>query len=120
MDSITDAQGAKRPKIITVCCILMFLGMLVMFAGLLTPSVRLALSRVYGPTFLPASVLTFVLGVGGMVGFWRMQKWGVYAYLAMTITSISVAFAIGIPVDFSYLMPLGISGVGLWNLKKMA
>jgi hypothetical protein len=65
----------------------MFLGAVFMLLGFLMPSARDQLARLYGPTFLPVTGLILVLGVTGLVGYWRMRKWGVYMYVAMIIMS---------------------------------
>ncbi|MBI4125425.1 MAG: hypothetical protein HY609_02315 [Deltaproteobacteria bacterium] len=110
---------AKRPTIITVFCIIGFIGTPFVFGGLLIPSARTFLIQQYGLLFVPITILSSLLGLIGLIGCWKMRKWGVYFYTAMAVISIGYGLVVGIPGILGYILPLVILGVGFANLKKM-
>jgi hypothetical protein len=109
----------KRPTIITVFCVIGFIGVPFVFGGLLIPSARELLIQQYGFSFVPITVLSSLLGLIGLIGYWKMRKWGVYFYSAMAIISIGYGLIVGIPGILGYILPLVILGLGFANLKKM-
>ncbi|MBU2218893.1 hypothetical protein KKG15_00105 [Patescibacteria group bacterium] len=110
----------KRPKLITVFCIIGFIGVSFILAGLFMPTARQLLIQQYGVLFIPVTLLTTSLGLIGLIGYWKMRKWGVYVYTSMAVISIGYGLIVGISFDFlDYILPLVMVGVGFANLKKM-
>ena len=115
-----NSPTAKRPKIITVFCIIGFIGAPFVFEGLLIPSARELLIQQYGIFFVPITLLSSLLGLIGLIGYWKMRKWGVYFYTAMAVISIGYGLIVGISGILGYILPLVILGAGFTNLKKMS
>jgi len=137
----SSLQG-KRPILITILCILGFLGVgfPLISDGPFKSIVRDVIFQQGGPSYVPTTreliiqqyssfipilIFTTLLGLIGLVGYWKMRKWGVYVYTAMAILSIGYyGLIIGISGIFSSIpllvFPLVIVGVGFANLKKMA
>jgi hypothetical protein len=96
----------KRPAIITIICILGFLGALMMLLTLLNPSARTQMIQ--------------ETGVIGLVGYWKMKRWGLYLYTVMAIISIGGGFLLNLKTGlFSYLVPIIVIGIGLIYFERM-
>ena len=109
----------KRPKLITVFCVLGFIGVPFVLGGLFIPTARDLIIQQYGSSFVPITLFTTLLGFIGLVGYWKMRKWGVYVYTTMAVLSIGYGLIVGIPGILGYILPLVIVAVGFANLKKM-
>lgn len=110
----------KRPIIITIVSILGFLGAAFMLLSLLIPSVRTQLIQQYGAIMIPISVLTFIFGLAGIIGYWNMRKWGVYLYSVMAIISIVSGILLNMQTGISsYIMPIVIIGIGILYYNRM-
>ena len=85
----------ERPIIITIICIIGFLGAL--------GSINIIFSEsaiTLGATYMTYLMVSIIVGLFCMVGFWKMKKWAVYTYAGMT------AFGQGVLVSLD-----------LWSLK---
>lgn len=110
----------KRPAIITITCILGFLGALMMLLTLLNPSARTQMIQEEGVIIIPFLMSIFIFWVAGMIGYWKMKRWGVYLYIVMAVISIGGGFLFNLQTGtFSYLMPIIVIGIGLIYLKRM-
>src|SRR5262245_8017172 len=106
-----QTTATARPTIITVICILGFIGA---GLGLLGSFALLALAPMYGVLLL-ASV---AVGLAALIGVWQMKKWGVYVYTASAalgiISNLSPLNIVGIVV------PAVIVAIFWTNINKMS
>ena len=110
----------KRPAIITIICILGFLGAIMMLLTLLSASARTQMIQEEGAIIMPFLMSIFIFWVAGMIGYWKMKRWGVYLYCVMAVISIGGGFLFDLQTGtFSYLMPIIVIGVGLIYFKRM-
>ena len=112
-------KKVDRPILVTIICILGFIGALFVFVGLLAPAVSGPLATQYGPTYLPLTAISTLLTLAAAVGMWMMRKWGVYLYIALTVFGIIYGLAIGITAPTGYIGSIIVTGIGLYSLKKM-
>jgi len=120
MEKSQDLQKSKRPIIITIFCIIGFIGIPITLLGLLIPASRDLIIQQYGFSFVPITIFTTLLGLAGLIGYWMMRKWGLYAYTSMAILSIGYGFIIGIPFNLGYIMPIIMVIIGFFYFKQMS
>lgn len=60
-----------------------------------------------------------ILGTIGLVGYWKMKKWGVYIYGLMAIVSIGYMISIGMPTVYVHFFSILVMIIGFANIKKM-
>lgn len=110
----------KRPAIITIICILGFFGALMMLLTLLNPSARTQMIQEEGAIIIPFLMSIFIFWVAGLIGYWKMKRWGVTLYCIMTVISIGGGFLLDLKTGlFSYIMPIIVIVVGLVYFKRM-
>ena len=110
----------KRPVIITIICILGFLGALMMLLTLLNPSARTQMIQETGVIIIPFLMSIFIFWVAGLIGYWKMKRWGLYLYTVMAIISIGGGFLLNLKTGlFSYIMPIIVIGIGLIYFDRM-
>jgi hypothetical protein len=110
----------KRPAIITIICILGFLGAVMMLLTLLNPSARTQMIQEEGVIIIPFLMSIFIFWVAGMIGYWKMKRWGVHLYIVMAVISIGAGFLFNLQTGtISYLMPIIVIGIGLIYFKRM-
>lgn len=115
-------QGSikKRPIVITVICVVGFLGALLLLFVLLFPNTRDILIQLYGKKFLYMILANLCLGLTGLIGFWKMRKWGVYFYALMIISSVASSIVMKLPQNkIGYIIPLVIIGTGIYYFRDM-
>lgn len=111
--------AVNRPKIITNVCILGFVGLLISIGILLVPSIRELLPEHSG-SFILVTVLTTILSLIGLFGYWKMRRWGVYIYIAMLAITVVYGLVGSLPGIFDFIyFPVFVTAVGLMNFKKM-
>jgi hypothetical protein len=93
----------KRPLIITILCVLNFIGLTITFLGLLIPENRAVIVQRAGEVMVPMAFVITISAFVGMVGYWKMRKWGVWIYSGMAI------------IDFGsdFLLNLSLSQIGI-------
>lgn len=103
--------SVERPTIITVICIIGFVGA---GLGLLGSFALLALAPMFGIIAL-ASV---GVGLTALIGVWQMKKWGVYVYTASAALSIIGSLD---PLNIiGIIIPAAIVAVFWTNINKMS
>ncbi len=134
-----DSEAIKRPLIITILCIVGFI-LLIQSIGSVIIGFLYGLSVGYKP-FLQVQLILYALlvivGVVGLIGYWKMRKWGVYLYTATIVIIFVYAFWVFISLrgfqnfnlDYvwiyiwghfiKYFIALFIIVVGFIYLKKM-
>ena len=109
-----SSLSIKRPKLITIVCIF---GFVIMSPFLFMLYINLENFYLIGIRWIIPFIILF--GFVGLVGYWKMRKWGVYVYTAMAIISISYMLVRGSPDIYIHIFSLLIVGAGFANLKKM-
>lgn len=116
----SKATTVKRPAIITIMCILGFFGALMTLLTLLNPSARTRMIQETGVIIIPFLMSIFIFWVAGLIGYWKMKRWGVTLYCIMAIISIGGGFLLNLKTGLiSYLMPIIVIGIGLYYFKRM-
>lgn len=113
-------ERGKRPLLVTIFCILGFIAVPIVLFGMLVPSVRDVLIQRHGVLYVPITLLTTILALAGLIGYWTMKKWGVYVYAAMVVITIIYYLIAGIPDTFGHIYRLVIVAVGFVYLRKMS
>ena len=112
---MNDTPTPNRPTVITVICILGFIG-----AALTIPLIFSNATRSIGswyPAYLGASA---VVGLICMVGLWKMKKWAVFLYTLLAAVNQVVLFSMAVWNPFALLIPVVIIAIGFANLSKMS
>lgn len=107
----------KRPKVITVFCIILYLGLLISFPQVFSPSVKklgVFVPALYGLLVAAQFIAT--------VGIWHFKQWGVQLFLvdffAKTLFFL-VTQQTGIGFYFSSLVSLTFIVIQLRFYRKM-
>ncbi len=79
----------RRPPVISVICILNFVSTPFYFLMLTNPETRAALEKDYGSSYAPTALVLAAFSTAGLVGLWRMKRWGVCIFAAAGIMGIS-------------------------------
>ena len=123
-----DAQlNNERPAIITGAIVTHALILLLSMGG--TVIYILSNFQNLSTLLIPMLNLFFSLPyLGGLVGYWKMRRWGVYVYALAFIAFIFLQLLKGIGADFVSLfsliapniIPLFVLGAGIYCFKKMS
>ena len=114
MSEAPSQPANKRPVIITVICIIGFIGAL--FA---IPLIFSSFAANVGAWYPPFLGLTTIVGIASFVGLWRMRSWGLYLYLAMFIIGQVVMMAMHVWSPFSTLLPIIVLVIGFCYRSRM-
>ncbi|RYY99333.1 MAG: hypothetical protein EOO11_05315 [Chitinophagaceae bacterium] len=104
----------ERPTIITIICVLGFVG-----AGI---SVLLLFSRAareIGPWYPPYLGLSMLVGLACMIGIWKMRRWGAYTYTAFVALNQVILLYLGIWTISALLIPGIVVAIVLAHVQKM-
>jgi uncharacterized membrane protein (DUF2068 family) len=112
---MNDTPTATRPTVITVICILGFIG-----AALTIPLIFSSTVQSIGSWYAPYLGASAVLGLICMVGLWKMKKWSVFLYTLLVAVNQVVLFTMGVWNPFALLIPVIIIAIGFANLSKMS
>ena len=99
----------ERPVLVTVICILGFLGVpLTFLLSILTlvPEFAALTGQVFPIWYSVFSIVLAVLYLVGLIFIWKMKKWALVCYTTLVIADYIAMFSIGIA---SYLMLATIS-----------
>ncbi len=53
-----------------------------------------------------------IVGIIGLVGFWKMKKWGVYTYSIAYLVTLLQGMIYKVPFNLGYVVPLFFIFVG--------
>src|SRR3989338_8242998 len=82
-----------RPLMISILCYIGFIGAFIVFLGLVVPATREKIIHQYGILFLAVGIIVALAGLIGLLGYWKMQKWGVYVYTSAIALSILYTYS---------------------------
>ncbi|HTF03596.1 MAG TPA: hypothetical protein VK826_06195 [Bacteroidia bacterium] len=108
----------ERPVVITVFCVLGFIGAAVVFPFMLTDLYAKVAHKI-GEWYTPFLLLSSVVGLICMIGLWMMKKWAVYLYTGMTILGQIVIITWGDWTPLGIIMPGIVIAVGFNHIDKM-
>ena len=91
----------ERPIIITVICILGFLG-----AAITIPLIFSELAKSVATWYPFYLAFAATIGVICMLGLWKMKKWGFYLYVALAIFNQIVMLIKGIWSPYGLMLPV--------------
>ncbi len=112
-------QSRFPPLLIMIACALVVAGTLVTIYALADPRFRGSITDAYGVSFLIVDTIFLLLALTGVAGYWKMRRWGVYAYSAMVALSTPYNIVIGIPLGVAYLTPIAICAIGWLYFGRM-
>ena len=110
-------EPEPRPIIITIVCVVGFIAT-ALAVPVIFSNAAASIASWY-PTVAAISIaLTFV----SLVGYWRMQRWGVYLYTALKVVEQIVVMSMGVwslAALGATVLPAIIVAIGFANLSKM-
>ncbi len=112
---MNDTPTTNRPTVITVICILGFIGV-----ALTVPLIFSNVAQSIGSWYPPYLGASAVVGLICMVGLWKMKKWAVFLYTLLVVINQVVLFTMGVWNPFALLIPAIIIAIGFANLSKMS
>lgn len=104
----------KRPVVITVICILGFIG-----AAVTIPMIFSDIAKAIGAWYPPYLAFTTVIGLACMVGLWMMKKWGIIVYAGFFAVNQVVLLTMGVWNVLSLIIPAIVIVIGLLQFSKM-
>lgn len=107
-------EGIKRPTVITIICVLGFVG-----AAVTLPLIFSDRARQIGSWYPPYLAFSAAIGFVCMLGLWRMKKWAAYSYAGLTVLSQIVLFTMGVWSIMALIIPVIVVGIALTHVKKM-
>ena len=112
----------KRPIIITIICILGFLGSGI---GIFTPLINYFPQEVlnqmeitFSTNFLIFTSLISIGLLGSFILIWKMKKLGIYLYLILSLINFSSGYRQGISSPRSLIFPGIFIAICYYNFKK--
>lgn len=113
----------KRPLIITIICVLNFTGITCSFLSLVIPEDRALLVRRAGAVMVPIAFTICILVFVGMIGYWKMRKWGVWVYSCMAVINFGSGLLLRLPLSqkgvFHYLLIIFVIVIGFVYFDRM-
>jgi hypothetical protein len=106
--------AAERPTIITVICVLSFIG-----AALTIPVLFMGGALALPSWYMPYVALSAVVGLVLTIGLWKMKKWGALGYAGFAALNQVVLLASGMWSITSLIIPGIVVAITLSNLNKM-
>jgi hypothetical protein len=97
----TATAPARRPVLITIICVIGFIG--VPASLLLLFSDRISLLPSWYPALLAVSAL---IGLVCIIGLWMMRRWAVYTYTGFFVANQLLMLATGLWSPMALILPL--------------
>ena len=104
----------KRPVIITVICVLGFIGSIFSI-----PLIFSEAARSIGAWYPLSLAFSTLVGLVSMIGFWMMKKWGVITYMALFAINQVIFITASIWTISSVVLPGIVIIIGLLNFEDM-
>jgi hypothetical protein len=118
-DARHTEQSKLPPVLIMIACAMVVAGCLIAAYALLSPEV---LNPDTDPDEIPLGPINWLflaLAAIGCVGYWKMRRWGVYAYTAMLVLSTTYEVATVVPFGIAYVTPVAICAIGWFYFGRM-
>lgn len=113
----------KRPLIITILCVLNFIGLTITLLGLLIPENRALIVQRAGGVMVPMAFAISISAFVGMIGYWKMRKWGVWIYSGMAIIDFGSDFLLNLSLSqigvTQYILKILVIAVGIVYFNRM-
>jgi len=110
----TTTSNVARPTVITVICVIGFIG------GLFTiPLVFSDIARKVGAWYPPYLAFSSLVGFGCMIGLWKMRRLAVFTYTGFVALNQIVMLAMGVWSIFALVIPSIFIGIMFAQLSKM-
>jgi hypothetical protein len=118
MTETPNPTERRRPILITIVCIWILVGIILMIGGLAFPAARAQFARAYGTSALVVAAISIVLNAIGLAGYWQMRTYGVYAFAAMIAVNAGWCFAQGLSGLLNLIGPVAVTAIGIyyWDL----
>ena len=104
----------QRPPVITIICILGFLGVL-----FVVPRVFSSAARDVGTWYPPYLAFIGIVGLICNIGFWQMKKWGFYGYVAFVALNQFIMLTTGTWLPVALIAPVSIIAILAFYFKRM-
>lgn len=104
----------KRPTIITIICVLCFLGAFVAIPMVVSPA-----AAQVGSWYPPYLAFSAIVGFICMVKLWKMKKLGAYGYATFVAINQIFLLIMGIWNISALIAPAVVAGIALAYVKKM-
>lgn len=110
----TTQPSSQRPTVITVICVLGFIGGL--FA---VPMIFADNARKIGAWYPPYLATSVLVGFICMVGLWKMRRWAVFTYTGFVAVNQIVMLAMGVWNIFALVIPAIFIAIMFSQVSKM-
>jgi len=110
--------SGKRPAVITVICVLGFVGALFTIPTYMAVAL-LPLGQEFGSWYLLYLGLSTIIGLACMIGLWRMKRWAGYTYTAFAAINQVVLLAVGAWTVVALVVPAVVVFVALKYSPRM-
>lgn len=91
--------------------------------SLVIPEDRALLVRRVGAVMVPIAFAICTLAFVGMIGYWKMRKWGVWVYSCMAVINFGSDFLLRLPLSqkgvFHYLLIIFVIVIGFVYFDRM-
>jgi len=104
----------ERPTAITVICILGFIG-----AAFTVPLLFLPTTWKIAPWYAPYLGVSALIGLGCMLGLWRLKRWAVVAYTAFAGINQIVLIAAGLWNPLALGVPAAVVVIGFYYWRRL-
>ncbi|MEK6833731.1 MAG: hypothetical protein AABY32_06840 [Nanoarchaeota archaeon] len=108
--------AVKRPAIITVICIIGFIGLLFVVSMIFVFSDAV---KSIGAWYLPYLAFSAVVGLVCFIGLWMMKKWSIIAYTIFVVINQVVMISMNVWNILALIIPGIIIVIGFLNYKEM-
>jgi len=114
-------KPAKRPFPVTIACVVALAGMVPTLLALnILPRLIHLFIEMYGAWYALFWCAGKIVYLVCLAGYWRMRRWGVYLFIALTILKAAAYLAAGIPfTPVEILITAMLILPGLIYLKRM-
>ena len=114
MDAAQTRRAPERPMIITIVCVIGFIGVLFTIPLLFTD-----IARSVGAWYPPYAGVSVIVGAVCMVGLWKMKRWAAIAYTAFALVNQVVLILGGAWNILALIIPGIVVAIVLSKYKEM-
>lgn len=113
-----EAAKGQRPLAITLFCIV---GIAIIVSSLTVVSIISELfTEKVGAWYAPFLIVSHLITLVCLIGYWMMKRWGVYLYTAIFVVGTGVSLFFGIPVPIpGFIVPILVIALGFAYIKRM-